>query len=138
MNDILQGQWRQLRGKIKEHWGNLTDDDLDRANGQYDQVVGILQERYGSDMVYRGGLRVITTLDLDLQNEAERVAREYIATVVEKHDVHNAAVVVLDAPTGEILTMKSTRRFSLASILILCTGPRSSTRYPASSPAVIS
>ena len=47
MDDVLQGQWRQLRGKIKEHWGNLTDDDLDRANGRYDQLVGALQERYG-------------------------------------------------------------------------------------------
>jgi len=65
----------------------------------------LLQDRYGSDLVYRGGLRVITTLDLELQNEAERVAREYIATVVEQHQVHNAAVVVIDAETGEILTM---------------------------------
>ena len=47
MDDILQGQWKQLRGKIKEQWGNLTDDDLDRVNGQYDQLVGALQERYG-------------------------------------------------------------------------------------------
>lgn len=47
MNDILQGQWKQLRGKIQEEWGNLTDDDLDRVNGQYDQLVGALQERYG-------------------------------------------------------------------------------------------
>ncbi len=44
---VLEGQWKQIRGKIKEHWGNLTDDDLDRANGQYDQLVGALQERYG-------------------------------------------------------------------------------------------
>jgi uncharacterized protein YjbJ (UPF0337 family) len=43
----VQGQWRQLRGKIREQWGNLTDDDLDRVNGQYDQLVGVLQERYG-------------------------------------------------------------------------------------------
>ncbi len=50
MNDISQGQWRQLRGKIKEQWGNLTDDDLDRVNGQYDQLVGILQERCGYSM----------------------------------------------------------------------------------------
>ena len=46
-NSVLEGQWRQLRGKIQEEWGDLTDDDLDRANGKYDQVVGILQQRYG-------------------------------------------------------------------------------------------
>jgi uncharacterized protein YjbJ (UPF0337 family) len=46
-NSVLEGQWRQLRGKIQEEWGDLTDDDLDRANGKYDQVVGSLQQRYG-------------------------------------------------------------------------------------------
>jgi uncharacterized protein YjbJ (UPF0337 family) len=46
-SSVLEGQWRQLRGKIKEHWGDLTDDDLDRADGKFDQMVGILQERYG-------------------------------------------------------------------------------------------
>lgn len=44
---VLEGQWRQLRGKIREEWGKLTDDDLDQVNGNYDQLVGILQERYG-------------------------------------------------------------------------------------------
>ena len=64
-----------------------------------------LEDLYGLDAVYRGGLRVITTLDLELQNEAERIARDFIATVAEEHNVHNAAVVVIDAQTGEILCM---------------------------------
>ncbi|HQJ51109.1 MAG: Penicillin-binding protein 2D [Chloroflexi bacterium ADurb.Bin180] len=64
-----------------------------------------LEDRFGLDAVYRGGLKVITSLDLELQNEAERIAREHIATVSEKHKVHNAAVVVIDAQTGEILCM---------------------------------
>ncbi|MFZ2357959.1 MAG: CsbD family protein [Anaerolineae bacterium] len=46
-SSVLEGQWKQLRGKIKETWGELTDDDLDRASGKYDQMVGVLQERYG-------------------------------------------------------------------------------------------
>ncbi len=65
----------------------------------------LLEEKYGTDVLYRGGLNVYTTLDLDLQFEAERIAREQIAKVVEVHNAHNAAVVVLDAQTGEILTM---------------------------------
>ncbi|MBC7233235.1 MAG: transglycosylase domain-containing protein [Chloroflexi bacterium] len=65
----------------------------------------LLEKKFGTDVVYRGGLRVYTTLDLELQNEAERVAREYIAEVKEAHNVHNAAVVVLDVKTGEILSM---------------------------------
>ncbi len=46
-SSVLEGQWRQLRGKIQEEWGDLTDDDLDKVNGKYDQLVGILQQRYG-------------------------------------------------------------------------------------------
>lgn len=46
-NDILEGQWKQLRGKAKAWWGKLTDDDLDRAAGKFEVLVGLLQERYG-------------------------------------------------------------------------------------------
>jgi uncharacterized protein YjbJ (UPF0337 family) len=45
--DIFKGQWKQIRGKAKEWWGKLTDDDLDKVNGRIDQMVGKLQERYG-------------------------------------------------------------------------------------------
>ena len=45
--DILKGQWKQVRGKIKEWWGVLTDDDLDKIDGQRDQLIGMLQEKYG-------------------------------------------------------------------------------------------
>jgi uncharacterized protein YjbJ (UPF0337 family) len=47
MNDILEGNWKQLRGQVKEWWGNLTDDDLTKINGKQDKLVGALQERYG-------------------------------------------------------------------------------------------
>ena len=45
--DILEGQWKQIRGEVRAWWGNLTDDDLDRIAGKFDVLVGILQERYG-------------------------------------------------------------------------------------------
>ncbi len=45
--DILKGQWKQLRGQVKLWWGMLTDDDLDKINGRRDQLIGKLQERYG-------------------------------------------------------------------------------------------
>ena len=45
--DVMQGKWKQLRGKVKETWGKLTDDDLDRIKGNSEQLVGLLQERYG-------------------------------------------------------------------------------------------
>ena len=45
--DQVEGQWKQLRGSIKEHWGKLTDSDLDQINGKRDVLIGKLQQRYG-------------------------------------------------------------------------------------------
>ena len=45
--DRIAGNWKQMTGKAKEQWGQLTDDDLTVINGQRDQLVGRLQERYG-------------------------------------------------------------------------------------------
>ena len=45
--DVLKGKWKQIRGKAKEWWGDLTDDDLDVIDGNRDQLLGKLQERYG-------------------------------------------------------------------------------------------
>ena len=45
--DTAKGDWKQFSGKIKEKWGNLTDDDLAKINGQREQLEGKLQERYG-------------------------------------------------------------------------------------------
>jgi uncharacterized protein YjbJ (UPF0337 family) len=43
----LQGQWNELAGKIKEKWGQLTDDDLRISNGNIEQVIGRIQQRTG-------------------------------------------------------------------------------------------
>ena len=45
--DVLQGKWREMKGKVKEQWGKLTDDDLDKIEGRSDQLLGLLQQRYG-------------------------------------------------------------------------------------------
>ncbi len=45
--NVSEGKWKQLRGKMKEKWGNLTDDDLDRIQGRKENLIGRLQERYG-------------------------------------------------------------------------------------------
>lgn len=46
-SDILKGKWNQVKGNIKQQWGDLTDNDIARIEGNYDEFVGILQERYG-------------------------------------------------------------------------------------------
>ena len=45
--DELQGKWKQMKGSIKERWGKLTDDDVTMIDGQSDQLIGRIQERYG-------------------------------------------------------------------------------------------
>jgi uncharacterized protein YjbJ (UPF0337 family) len=45
--DILVGRWKQLRGKVQQRWGQLTDDDLEQINGKREQLAGLLRENYG-------------------------------------------------------------------------------------------
>jgi len=45
--DILKGKWHELKGGVKEKWGNLTDDDLAAVDGKAEKLMGILQMRYG-------------------------------------------------------------------------------------------
>ena len=44
---ITAGKWKQIRGQIKERWGQITDDDLDRIEGRIERLVGVVEERYG-------------------------------------------------------------------------------------------
>ena len=46
-SQTLSGQWRQLRGKLKEKWGELTDDELDHVEGNVEQLVGLIQQKTG-------------------------------------------------------------------------------------------
>jgi uncharacterized protein YjbJ (UPF0337 family) len=45
--DQMKGKWKQLKGSVKTKWGKLTDDDVEVINGQRDQLIGRIQERYG-------------------------------------------------------------------------------------------
>lgn len=45
--DILAGKWKQARGQVKQWWGKLTDNDVERINGRVEELIGSLQETYG-------------------------------------------------------------------------------------------
>ena len=45
--DVLQGKWTQLKGQVRKQWGKLTDDDMDKIQGDAQILQGRLQERYG-------------------------------------------------------------------------------------------
>ena len=44
---VFQGKWKQIRGKVTEQWGHITDHDLDKIEGKREQLVGLVQEKYG-------------------------------------------------------------------------------------------
>jgi len=45
--DRIQGNWKQLKGKVHEQWGKLTDDDIDVIEGRREQLAGKIQQSYG-------------------------------------------------------------------------------------------
>jgi uncharacterized protein YjbJ (UPF0337 family) len=45
--DIFEGKWKEMRGQVKSLWGKLTDDDMDQVDGKADQLIGVLQQKYG-------------------------------------------------------------------------------------------
>ena len=58
--DTVAGQWKQLKGKAKVAWGDLTDDELTQVDGNVERLAGLVQERYGRT-----------------REEAEREVREF-------------------------------------------------------------
>jgi len=47
--DIIEGNWKQFKGKAKQQWGKLTDDQLDTINGKREELAGRIQKAYGID-----------------------------------------------------------------------------------------
>ena len=45
--DILQDQWREIKSQVKQHWGKLTDADVQQLHGTTEELAGVLQQRYG-------------------------------------------------------------------------------------------
>lgn len=70
-----------------------------------------LLEKYGEDAVLHGGMRVVTTLDYDMQQKAEGVVSRFSETLSSNFNASNAAMVAIDPKTGEILTMVGSRDY---------------------------
>jgi uncharacterized protein YjbJ (UPF0337 family) len=69
--DTLKGQWLQIKGKVREQWGKLTNDDVDQIQGNAEQLIGMVQERYGRS---REQAEREVNLWLDRQSGFERKA----------------------------------------------------------------
>lgn len=71
-----------------------------------------LEKKYGKDAVERDGLKVITTLNYDLQQKAEELAKKYAEENTEKFNAYNAGIIGIDPKTGQILVMVGSRDWS--------------------------
>jgi uncharacterized protein YjbJ (UPF0337 family) len=70
--DMIRGQWKQLSGNIKQHWGKLTNDDLKVAEGSAEYLAGKLEQRYGM-----------------AHAEAEKQVREFERQISKHHNTHH-------------------------------------------------
>ncbi|MGH2518810.1 MAG: transglycosylase domain-containing protein, partial [Chloroflexota bacterium] len=76
-------------------------------------VRDLLEQKYGARSLYQGGLRITTTLDLTLQNQAQQIVQtDLSAAELNGKNVNNAAVVAIDPHTGEILAMVGSRDYN--------------------------
>ncbi len=74
-------------------------------------VRALLEEEYGVDVVENGGLRVVTTLDYELQQHAEQVIAQHIEDVEEVYNASNAGLIAIESETGHIITMVGSRDY---------------------------
>lgn len=86
----LKGQWSQLKGRVKEKWGQLTDDDLSRTEGNVDQLVGLIQRKTGEARTQiESFLDDVTDRAAPIVNRISETAQEYVGAASET--IRNAA-----------------------------------------------
>ena len=68
--DIIKGNWKMVKGNLKKQWGKLTDDDLTKMQGSFEELSGVLQKRYGynQDMAKKEIDTFIKNHKLDLKD----------------------------------------------------------------------
>ena len=74
-------------------------------------IIEYLENKYGEETVQEGGLKVITTINYDMQAEAETMVKEYVTTNEKRLGAENASLVAIDPKTGQILTMIGSRDY---------------------------
>ncbi len=125
--DLLDARKNTVLSRMLKH-GNITQEEYDAAMAEVVEFVpqdkiGIkaphfvfyvkdyLENKYGIDAVEQGGLRVITTLDYELQEKAEEIVLKHALENEELWDAENASLVAVDPHTGQILTMVGSRNY---------------------------
>lgn len=121
----------------QEETTNAKEEKLNFASQAHDlkaphfvmYVKEYLEEKYGQDMIEKGGLKVYTTLDWDLQRMAQQMVEETAKSNEKKYGAYNAALTALDPKTGQILVMVGSRDYFATSSLPLNCSPGKTCRF---------
>jgi penicillin-binding protein 1C len=125
--DLLEARKNRVLAAMLEH-GFITEDEYDQARAEVVQFKDVaeagikaphfvfyvreyLEEKYGPSVVLGGGLKVITTLDYDLQAKAEEIVRRKALENETQFNAENAGLVAIEPSTGQILTMVGSRGY---------------------------
>ena len=73
--DQMEGNWKQLRGRAKQQWGNLTDDDVEQIAGKREALIGKLQQRYGI-----------------VREQAQKKVEEWLKTLDKQPAIHATGI----------------------------------------------
>ncbi len=112
-NGLISSADAQLAQAEPLHLASASAQTILRAPHFVSYVRNLLEEQYGAERVNHGGLQVVTTLDLDLQERAQSIVQRQLSELARRtreegapdYNVHDAALVALDPPTGQILAM---------------------------------
>lgn len=125
--DALEARKNLVLDKMLEN-GFITEDEYAEAKAETVQFreeseAGIkaphfvfyireyLEEKYGVDAVYRDGLNVVTTLDYDLQQDAEQTVKDYAPTMLRNFNASNEGIVAIEPKSGQILAMVGSKGY---------------------------
>ena len=92
----LKGQWNQLKGKVRERWAQLTDDELGRTEGNIEQVIGLIQRKTGETRArVESFLDEVSERGASIASRISETAQESVGNAAET--VQMAATQVYDA-----------------------------------------
>ncbi|NND96118.1 MAG: CsbD family protein [Pirellulaceae bacterium] len=113
----IKGHWNEVKGRLQEHWGQLTDDDLRRAEGSKDHLVGVVQQKTGATRSEveqflssilqdsQGTVQRVSDAASQYADEASEIVREQYARAASATDhlSKQVAHTVRSRPTESLL-----------------------------------
>jgi uncharacterized protein YjbJ (UPF0337 family) len=115
---VLEGNWNEIKGKLRERWGRLSGDELESAHGNVDQLVGAIQRKTGEARAsVEGYLEELTSDSASMVSQAAESVRHYAD--VAKESVQDATAQASEAiRTGYDKTAKTVKKHPMESLAV--------------------